>query len=302
MPRTFPLPLPPTLAVPPRDPAPLVFGGGQLGQLRGNDFIVRRTTDWTAVTHVPLGNPAGIGALSDGSLVAIDATDAMRRASLVIRFAPGARRPTLHDGLVPEVGALGILPLAAAGELACIPVGSDRIYRLRLVEGRLDLVTAARLRGDRCHIATSLPDGSIVYASGARELVRAAFGSLPSRYAVSIEPRAILPGPAADLVWLSGDELQLVSLAEPMRPLARRAGACDQIDLAAGGRHLASLQRDRRGATTVVCHDDRAIERWRRPVGTGQAWVACSDRHVAVGGDGDLDVFDARTGALLHAS
>lgn len=298
MPRTFPLPS--TLVALPRDPAPIAFGGsGQLGQLRGNDFIVRRTSDFAAQTHVPLGNPSGIGALSDGSLVALDATDPKGRVSLVVRVAPGARRPALHDGLVPEVGALTVVPLPVGDELACTRPGQGRIYRLRLIDGRLDLVTAARLRGERCHIMTSLVDGSIVYAAGPRELVRAAFGALPQRYAVPAEPRALLRGPGHDLLWLCGDELQLISLAEPMRPLARRPTAPDQVDVAAGGRHVATLHRDRRGATLVCC-DDRAIERWRRPIAGPHRWLACSPHHIAVAGDTELDVFDAHTGALVH--
>ncbi|HEU5057683.1 MAG TPA: hypothetical protein VFU21_14210 [Kofleriaceae bacterium] len=301
MPRTFPLPSP--LAAAPRDPAPIAFGGGgrRLGQLRGNDFIVRRAGDFAALSHVPLGNPAGIGALADGSLVAIDAADPMRRASLVVRVPADGRRPTLHDGLVPEIGALRVFALPEADELACARPAGDRLYRLRLTGGALDLVTAARLRGERCHIMTSLADGSFVYASGARELVRAAFGVLPRRYAVSIEPRALLPGPGPDLVWLCGDELQLISLAEPMRPLVRRPTATDQVDVAAGGRRLAVLHRGARGAT-LVCYDDRTVERWRARLAGGQRWVACSAQHVAVASDSELDVFDARTGALVHSS
>ena len=301
MPRTFPLPSP--VAATPRDPAPITFGGdGRLGQLRGNDFIVRRAGDYAALTHVPLGNPAGIGALADGSLVAIDATDPMGRASLIVRVAPDARRPTLHDGLVPEIGALRVLPLPSGEELACLRPGSHRLYRLRLADGRMDLVTAARLRGERCHVMTSLADGSVVYASGPRELVRAAFGALPRRYAVSVEPRAIFRGPAPELVWLCGDELQLVSLAEPLRPLARLPAAGEPIDVAAAGRYLASLLRGDRRSATLVCHDDRAAERWRVTVGAGHKWVACSAHHVAVAGDSELEVFDARTGTRLHAT
>lgn len=301
MPRTFPLPS--TLAAPPRALAPIAFGGdGQLGELRGNDFIVRRPGDFAPLTHVPLGNPAGIGALSDGSLVALDAADAMGRASLLIRVAPGARRPTLHDGLVPETGALRICAGRQADELACTQPGSDRVYRLKLVEGRLELLATARVRGERTGVMTSLADGSIVYASGPRELMRAAFGTLPRRYAISIEPRTLLPGPAPELLWLSGaEELQLVSLAEPLRPLVRRPTPLDQLDLAAGGRHLAALHRDRR-ASLLVCLDERALERWRIPLGAGEKWVACSARHVAVAGARDLAVFDAATGALLHSS
>jgi hypothetical protein len=310
MPRT--LPLPATLATTARPPAPIVFGGHlHLGQLRGNDLIVRRTADWSAVTHVPLGNPAAIGALSDGSLVALDATDRMGRASLLIRVAPGSRRPTLHDGLVPEIGSLRICAAREADELACTRPGGDRIYRLKLVDARLELVAAARLRGDGCRIMTSLADGSIVYASGPRELVRAAFGTLPRRYAVSIEPRTLLPGPGRDLLWVVGDELQLCSLAEPMRPLARRPVDVDQVDIAAGGRHLAALLLDRSASApgrrwTLVCLDARGTERWRRPLAAaslrGDRWVACSARHIAVAGDGELAVFDARTGALVHSS
>jgi len=301
MPRTFPLPS--TLPAPPRALAPIAFGGdGQLGELRGNDFIVRRTDDFAALLHVPLGNPAGIGALSDGSLVALDATDAMGRASLLIRVAPGARRPALHDGLVPETGALRVCPGSAPDELACTQPGSERVYRLKLVEGRLELLAAARVRGERTRIMTSLGDGSIVYASAPRELVRAAFGSLPRRYAVSLEARILLPGPAPELLWLCGaDEMQLVTLAEPLRPLVRRPIPLDPIDAAAGGRHLASLHRDRRGSL-LVCHDDRGLERWRMPLGDGERHLACSARHVAVAGEGELAVFDARTGALVYAS
>jgi hypothetical protein len=301
MPRTFPLPS--IASAPPRALAPISFGrDGRLGELRGNDFIVRQADDFTALTHVPLGNPAGIGALSDGSLVALDATDAMGRASLLIRVAPGTRRPTLHDGLIPETGVLRICAGLDASELACTQPGSDRVYRLKLLEGRLELIAAARVRGERTGIMTSLADGSIVYASGPRELVRAAFGTLPRRYAVAIEPRALLPGPAPELLWLcGGDELLLVSLAEPLRPLVRRPIPHDQLDIAAGGRHLAMLQRDRRGSL-LVCFDERALERWRVPVGLGEKWLACSARQVAVAGDGDLAVYDAASGALLHAS
>ncbi len=301
MPRTFPLPS--TLAAPPRALAPIVFASdGRLGELRGNDFIVRRADDFSALTHVPLGNPAGIGALSDGSLVALDATDAMGRASLLIRVASGACRPALYDGLIPETGVLRVCAGSAPDELACTLPGSDRVYRFKLADGCLELVAAARVRGERTRTMTSLPDGSIVYASGPRELVRCAFGSLPRRYAVSIEPRTLLPGPADELFWLSGaDELLLVSLAEPLRPLVRRPIPHDQVDIAAGGRHVATLQRARRGSL-LVCLDDRAALRWRVPVGDGEKWLACSPRHVAVAGDGDLAVFDAATGALLHAS
>lgn len=316
MPRTFPLPSISTAL--PRDPAPIAFGGhAHLGQLRGNDLVVRRTSDWSALTHVPLGNPAGIGALSDGSLVAIDATDAMGRASLVIRVAPGSRRPALHDGLVPETGALRVFAQPVADELVCTQPGSDKVYQLRLESGRIELVAAARLRGDECRAMTSLTDGSIVYARGSRELVRAAFGTLPRRYAVSIEPRAILPGPAPELVWLSGDELQLCSLAEPMRPLARRPAPPDQVDIAAGGRYLTALLHDRSAGArenrwTLVCYDTRANELWRRPVATDMVerrgerfparWVVCSGHHIAVGSCEELDVFDARTGQLVHTS
>jgi hypothetical protein len=301
MSRTFPLPSP--LAAAPRDPAPVAFGGGgRLGHLRGNDFIVRRPGDYAALTHVPLGNPAGVGALADGSLIAIDATDPMGRASLVVRVAPDVRRPALHDGLVPELGALRIMPLPSGDELACLRPGSHRLYRLRLTDGRMDLLTAARLRGERCHVMTSLADGSFVYASGPRELVRAAFGALPRRYAVSVEPRAIFRGPAPELVWLCGDELQLVSLAEPMRPLARRPAAAEPIDVAAAGRIIASLHRADRRGSTLLCHDDRAAERWRVTVGSGHKWVACSPHHVAVAGDAELEVFDARTGTRLHST
>ena len=316
MPRTFPLPSP--LAALPRAPAPIAFGGNAcLGQLRGNDFIVRRTSDWSAMTHVPLGNPAGIGALSDGSLVAIDSTDSMGRASLIIRVAPGSRRPILHDGLVPETGELRIYPQPDPDELVCTQPGSDRLYRIKLVGGRAELVAAARVRSERTRIMTSLSDGSIAYASGPRELVRAAFGAIPRRYAVSIEPRVLLPGPTADLLWVSGDELQLVSLAEPMRPLARRPTAPEQVDIAAGGGFAAALLFDRAASSperrwTLACYDTRLGERWRRPVATGAderrgervpaRWVACSAHQVAVGGDGELDVFDARTGRQVHAS
>lgn len=316
MQRTFPLPSPLTALT--RDPAPIAFGGNShLGQLRGNDFIVRRTSDWSAITHVPLGNPAGIGALSDGSLIAVDATDSMGRASLVIRVAPGARRPTLHDGLVPENGSLRIYPQPDPDELVCTQPGSDRLYRLRLVDGRAELLTAARVRSERARIMTALADGSIAYASGPRELVRAAFGAIPRRYAVSIEPRILLPGPFPDLLWVSGDELQLVSLAEPMRPLARRLTAPEQHDIAVGGKYAAALLLDRSASATgrrwtLVCYDTRLNERWRRPVATCASerggerfparWVACSAHHVAVGGDGELDVFDLRTGELVHAS
>jgi hypothetical protein len=301
VPRSFPLPS--TLAAPPRALASITFGrDGRLGELRGNDFIVRRADDFAALTHVPLGNPAGIGVLSDGSLVALDATDAMGRASLLVRMAPGARRPALHDGLIPETGVLRILAGSSPDELACTQPGSDRVYRLRLVEGRLELVAAARVRGERTRVMTSLADGSIVYASGARELVRAAFGSLPRRYAVSIEPIRLLPGPTPDLLWLSGgDELQLITMTEPLRPLVRRLIPHDVVDVAAGGRHLAMLQRDRRGSL-VVCLDDRGLERWRTPVGHGEKWLACSARHVALAGHGDIAVFDAGNGALVHTS
>jgi hypothetical protein len=301
MPRTFPLPS--IASAPPRALAPISFGrDGRLGELRGNDFIVRRADDFAALTHVPLSNPAGIGALSDGSLVALDATDAMGRATLLIRVAPGTTRPTLHDGLIPETGVLRILNGSTADELACTVPGSDRIYRLELLDGRLELIAAARVRGERTGIMTSLADGSIVYASGPRELVRAAFGTLPRRYAVSIEPRTLLRGPAPELLWLSGgDELQLITLAEPLRPLLRRPIPHDQIDIAAGGRHLAALHRDR-GGSVLVCLDDRALERWRVPVGRGEKYLGCSARHVAVASDGDLSIYDAASGALVHAS
>jgi hypothetical protein len=301
VPRSFPLPS--TLAAPPRALTPIIFGSdGRLGELRGNDFIVRRPDDFTALTHVPLGNPAGIGTLADGSLVALDATDVMGRANLLIRAAPGARRPTLHDGLVPETGMLRICAGRDPDELACTQPGSDRIYRFKLVDGRLELVAAARVRGERTRVMTSLADGSIVYASGSRELVRAAFGSLPRRYAVSVEPRALVRGPDSELLWLcAGDELQLISLAEPLRPLVRRPIPHDQFDIAAGGRHLGILQRDRRGSL-LVCLDDRAFERWRIPIGHGEKWLACSAHHIAVAGQGELAVFDADSGALIHAS
>lgn len=297
------LPLPATQVAPAREPVPIAFGGSaQLAHLRGNDFIVRRTSDWCPLTHVPLGNPAAIGALADGSLVALDAADGTGRASLLVRVAPGSRRPALHDGVVPEVGALRICPLAGADELACARPGSDRLYRLRLVDGRMELAAAARLRGERSRIMTALGDGSIVYASGARELVRAAFGALPRRYAVPVEPRALLAGPGRDLLWLRGErEVLLVSLAEPMRPLVGRALAEEVVDLAASGRNLALLVGDRRGAV-LVCHDERALERWRRPLGFAARAVACSPHHVAAAGAGALAVFDARTGALVHAS
>ncbi len=301
MPRTFPLPS--TLPASPRALAPIAFGGdGQLGELRGNDFIVRRPGDFAARIHVPLGNPAGIGALSDGSLVVLDATDAMGRASLLIRVAPGALRPSLHDGLVPETGALRVCPGALPDELACTQPGSERVYRLKLVEGRLELVAAARVRGELTRIMTSLGDGSIVYASGPRELVRAAFGSLPRRYAVSIEARILLAGPAPELLWLCGDDqLQLVTLAEPLRPLLRGPIPLDPLAAAAAGRQVATLHRDRRG-TVLVCHDDRGLERWRIPLGDDAQHLACSASHVAVAGEGELTVFDARTGQLVHAS
>lgn len=297
----------------PRGPAPLVFAGGRLGQLRPDSLVVRRVSDWAVVATVALEDGVGVGALADDSLLALEAPAQMAGWSRAVRLEPRSGRARRYHGLAREAAPVHILPLPEPDCFARMGPESDDVQKIALAEpAAAQLADAIRVGRERHGALTPLADGSILAFASDRALERAAFGASARRYELPVPAQAAAAGPDPDTTWLVGDDLLLVALSEPVRVLARTAAPTHWLHAASGGRRLfvlsadgAEVSPDRR--FTLAAFDDRARPLWSAPLaiaGDGAArlaarWVAASPDHVAVGNGEELEVFDAASGDRL---
>ncbi|GAB4538619.1 MAG: hypothetical protein Tsb0020_52710 [Haliangiales bacterium] len=302
---------------PQQEACPFIFAGERLGYLRrgqGGELVVIKRSDWSTELILEVDEPAGIGALADGSLAIVENTSPEQ----VARLAPG------QDTLERFTGSLLLdrrdSRLFAASDRDQVVIASYRnskhdpkgptIVRLGLADAKLvDEATATLRLGNDFDTLTALGDGSFVFASSAG-LNQIGFGRAEKLFAAASVLNHVVPGPKPGTVWVSHDDggLRLLSLTDPVTTVASAASGWVYHLASAGERAVAIIVEQADGqvsAARAAVFDATGAELWRTPLALATAkgvephWVAGSAEHVAVGSASGLQVFAAATGDKL---
>ena len=301
-----------------RAPSPLAAGGGRIALLQGDSLAV-----WEAAAlgrgprQVPLeGTGFGVGALADGSLLALAVNAA--RETRGLRLRPSGETPEPLAGVLP-IGTPRSHVFAAARPdrfLLVSPSSRYSLYEVAIADGRMTLAASEPMEGADHDTAAGLPDGSVVFHR-AGALVRIAPGAAPRRTPTAMRVQELSPGRGAS-VWAAGERGELASIALTGAEAAPtvQTGATVVLDLDGGGDGaVALLADDTRSARSAVPASQAApawgnfrvarlgpdgAPRWETPLPGPAAFVRLAMGVVAVTDGETITALADATGEILE--
>jgi hypothetical protein len=303
------------LLEPQRAAPPLAVAGERIAQLRPDALVVRRAADGGDLAKVALDRGSGVGALADGSLVAVEQGESLKGSTRFARLGPKATKPAHYTGLFSYAfDRLGhVFTGATADVMIWVPPGKNAELAALDAPGKATSVGRLELDSSGGSVLAQLPDRSLVhYASRDRAFVRSAQGKPARKFAFMIDgtsPDHVAAGPGADQIWTTGKgALHLLDFADPIRTIAKAdtGGAIYHL-AAAGPRAVVLIPSSERAHTdlswTVAAFDSQAKPAWRVPIelpGSAPRWIVASATHVAVGDATTIIVLDATSGKQLY--
>ncbi len=317
-------PMPPSTRIsqimPQLEPAPFVFAGKRLGQLRGGhakgsargtSLVVLETTTWQTELTLALTRGHGIGTLRDDSIVVYEDKPTAELGIL----PPGGTKFRAVSGTILSADfnrRSRIFTGAAKNQLTLATVGNPpRVEQLVIGDSDFAVAASATLRtGNDFDSLAPLPDGSLVYA-GSGEITRLESTGKKTSFHTDVRANHVVAGPTADTVWASDTTggLHLLTLTESMSTKAQAVGWI--YHMASSASHLATIEFEQTEGSVskaeLVLWDSAAKERWRQPIAgmlkpinrIPAHWVATSATQVAVGTTTELTVYDVATGKKL---
>lgn len=289
----------------------LVFAAGGLAQLGDAALALWDTATWRSQS-LPLQSPKGLGRLSDGALLVLDAPATFHGELRARRLPTLTAEPQEYRGFASAAPFLPSFVLQGEDKDSFVLVffGSGGcVTRVRLeAGGRLSARGVHALPGVDGEAAATLEGGAAIYPwSGAlrRVGVDATVGEIPLPDGLAA-PRHLVAGPPGQ-VWLSTQDGRLALLAPGSKaPVVWQAQTGGGVfHLAAHGSTAAALlvdpeaPRDRQTWQLAV-FEASSGPLWRQPLAApslpSQTFVALSDKLVVVGGPEALAAWDSKTG------
>jgi hypothetical protein len=323
--RPPPVPLDPAvrrrMKLPPRRShvSSLAFGKGRLGQIAGDELIVRDGATYRVELKFEVHKPRVVAPLADGSLLCPG-------EKRTLRLLWHDQKPRLYPPIPNLPGFQIFADRVDAERMWSISASGKTLFGYALAEGRGDLLAPkewVELDGFDRRAFGLLRDGSFVYSTNSGFTRFRGTGRKEPLQAISTAVVRVLPGSRPDTVWLLHLDRRASLHSLVGGKLARLETVtleADPFDADSAGRFLAVLELDqpsdgpwtfvlevfdvsgkrqfREALPTVESLDQDWIERLTENRGLA---LSSDPPRVAIGGPTELTVFDARNGTKVFA-